>query len=146
MMMGPNYWNMWQMMSMMKMGGYWSPLLGMNPPPGTLSLWISNDLSQFLSVFENRIQIIFTHKLNTIIFLIWMIFRKPTVIQIKAEEDMQDIQPPNRNPGQFTPSNPLKGRLQEMRNQMDIERSNHTHSPYNNSDLLYQSLMNNNRD
>ena len=49
-----------------------------------------------------------------------MIFRKPTVIQIKAEEDMQDIQPPNKNPSQFTPSNPLKGRLQELRNQMDI--------------------------
>ena len=41
-----------------------------------------------------------------------MIFRKPTVIQIKAEEDMQDIQPVNRNSGQFTPSNPMKGRLQ----------------------------------
>jgi hypothetical protein len=41
-----------------------------------------------------------------------MIFRKPTVIQIKAEEDMQDIQPSNRNSAQFTPNNPLKGRLQ----------------------------------
>lgn len=42
-----------------------------------------------------------------------MIFRKPTVIQIKAEEDMQDIQPNNRNSGQYTPSNPIKGgRLQ----------------------------------
>lgn len=40
-----------------------------------------------------------------------MIFRKPTVIQIKAEEDMQDIQPPNKN-AQFTPNNPLKGKLQ----------------------------------
>lgn len=74
-----------------------------------------------------------------------MIFRKPTVIQIKAEEDMQDIQPPNKNPGQLTPSNPLKGRLQELRNQMDIERSSHNHSPYSN-DLLYQSLMSNIRD
>ena len=59
---------------------------------------------------------------------------------------MQDIQRDSRNLGQFTPSNPLKGRLQEMRNQMDIERSGNTHSPYNNNDLLYQSLMNNNRD
>jgi hypothetical protein len=41
-----------------------------------------------------------------------MIFRKPTVIQIKAEEDMQDIQPSNRNSAQLTPNNPLKGRLQ----------------------------------
>jgi len=74
-----------------------------------------------------------------------MIFRKPTVIQIKAEEDMQDIQPPNRNSNQFTPSNPLKGRLQELRNQMDIERNPHNQSPYSN-DLLYQSLMSNIRD
>jgi len=74
-----------------------------------------------------------------------MIFRKPTVIQIKAEEDMQDIQPPNRSLAQFTPSNPLKGRLQELRNQMDIERSGNSHSPYSN-DLLYQSLMSNIRD
>ena len=35
-----------------------------------------------------------------------MIFRKPTLIQIKAEEDMQDIQPINRNTPQFTPNNP----------------------------------------
>jgi len=41
-----------------------------------------------------------------------MIFRKPTVIQIKAEEDMQDIQPPVRSSNQFTPNNPIKGRLQ----------------------------------
>ena len=59
-----------------------------------------------------------------------MIFRKPTVIQIKAEEDMQDIQPANRNSGQFTPNNPLKGRLQELRNQMDIERNSHNQSQY----------------
>jgi hypothetical protein len=72
-----------------------------------------------------------------------MIFRKPTVIQIKAEEDMQDIQPVNKGP-QFTPINPIKGKLQELRNQMDIERP-HSHSPYSN-DLLYQSLMNNIRD
>ena len=37
MMMG-NYWNMMQMMSMMRMGGYWSPLMGMTPPPGTISM------------------------------------------------------------------------------------------------------------
>ena len=68
-----------------------------------------------------------------------MIFRKPTVIQIKAEEDMQDIQPPNRNNPIFTPSNPLKGRLQELRNQMDIERGSHQHSPYSND--LYNTLL-----
>ena len=74
-----------------------------------------------------------------------MIFRKPTVIQIKAEEDMQDIQTPQRNSNQFTPSNPLKGRLQELRNQMDIERNSNHDSPYSN-DLLYQSFMSNIRD
>lgn len=57
---------------------------------------------------------------------------------------MQDIQPSNRNSSQFTPNNPLKGRLQELRNQMDVERS-HNQSPYSN-DLLYQSLMSNIRD
>lgn len=57
---------------------------------------------------------------------------------------MQDIQPANRSSSQFTP-NPLKGRLQELRNQMDIERSAHHQSPYSN-DLLYQSLMSNIRD
>jgi len=54
---------------------------------------------------------------------------------------MQDIQPTIRSPScQFTP-NPLKGRLQELRTQMDIER-NSNQSPYSN-DLLYQSLINN---
>ena len=74
-----------------------------------------------------------------------MIFRKPTVIQIKAEEDMQDIQPPQRNNNQFTPNNPLKGKIPDLRNQMDIERNSHHHSPYSN-DLLYQSLISNIRD
>jgi hypothetical protein len=74
-----------------------------------------------------------------------MIFRKPTVIQIKAEEDMQDIQPPNKNNTVFTPNNPMKGRIQELRNQMDIERSSINQSPYSN-DLLYQSLISNIRD
>ena len=47
-----------------------------------------------------------------------MIYRKPTVIQIKAEEDMQDIQPANKNNMQFTPNNPVRGRFQELRHQM----------------------------
>jgi len=55
---------------------------------------------------------------------------------------MQDIQPSIKNSSQLTPNNPLKGRLQEIRNQMEIERNPHNHSPYSN-DLLYQSLMNN---
>jgi hypothetical protein len=58
---------------------------------------------------------------------------------------MQDIQPANRSSGQFTPNNPMKGRLQEYRNQMDIERTSNNQSPYTN-DLLYQSLMSNIRD
>ena len=33
MMPHPSYWSMWNMMPMMQMGGYWSPLMGMNPPP-----------------------------------------------------------------------------------------------------------------
>jgi hypothetical protein len=72
-----------------------------------------------------------------------MIFRKPTVIQIKAEEDMQDIQTNQKGSTQLTPSNPIKGRLQDIRNQMDIERN--PQSPYS-SDQLYQSLMSNMRD
>lgn len=74
-----------------------------------------------------------------------MIFRKPTLIQIKAEEDMQDIQPINRNTPQFTPNNPFKGKLQELRNQMEIERNSNSQSPYAN-DLIYQNFMSNIRD
>lgn len=44
-----------------------------------------------------------------------MIYRKPTVIQIKAEEDMQDIQPPARQSSQMTPSQPVRTRLQDLR-------------------------------
>ena len=58
---------------------------------------------------------------------------------------MQDIQPPNKNNTAFTPNNPMKGRIQELRNQMDIERSSINQSPYSN-DLLYQSLVSNIRD
>ena len=44
-----------------------------------------------------------------------MIYRKPTVINIKAEEDMQDIQPPARQSSQMTPSQPVRTRLQDLR-------------------------------
>lgn len=68
-----------------------------------------------------------------------MIFRKPTVIQIKAEEDIYDIQSANKITAS---SNPLKGRTQDLRGQMDIERNPHNQPPFTN-DSLYGSLMNN---
>lgn len=74
-----------------------------------------------------------------------MIFRKPTVIQIKAEEDMQDIQPANKSNSQIAPNNVVnKGRLQEIRNQMEIERNSQGQSPY--SSELFNNLMSNIRD
>ena len=75
-----------------------------------------------------------------------MIYRKPTVIQIKAEEDMQDIQPASRSSVQFTPINPVKGRFQELRHQMEMERPSFNHSPYNNDMMIYHNLMSNIRD
>lgn len=69
-----------------------------------------------------------------------MIYRKPTTIQIKAEEDMQDIQPPARQSSQMTPAQPLRSRLQDLRHQMEIERN----SPY--SAELYNALISNIRD
>ncbi len=47
-----------------------------------------------------------------------MIYRKPTVINIKAEEDMQDVQPIIKQSSIMTPSNNFKGRNQDLRNQM----------------------------
>lgn len=44
-----------------------------------------------------------------------MIYRKPTVIQIKAEDDIQDIQPPARQSSQMTPSQPIRGKIQDIR-------------------------------
>lgn len=41
-----------------------------------------------------------------------MIYRRPTVINIKAEEDMQDVQPIIKQSSIMTPSNNLKGRNQ----------------------------------
>ena len=70
-----------------------------------------------------------------------MIFLILTVIQIKAEQDIYDIQSANK----ITSSNPLKGRTQDLRSQMDIERNTHSQPLYTN-DLLYQSLMSNIRD
>lgn len=49
-----------------------------------------------------------------------MIYRKPTTIQIKAEEDMQDIQPPPRQSSQMTPTQPIRNRLQDLKHQMEI--------------------------
>lgn len=60
-----------------------------------------------------------------------MIYRKPTIINIKAEEDMQDVQPIIKQSSIMTPSNNIKGRLQDFRNQMEIERlSMQGQSPY----------------
>lgn len=44
-----------------------------------------------------------------------MIYRKPTVIQIKAEDDIQDIQPPGRQSSQMTPSQPIRNKIQDIR-------------------------------
>lgn len=58
-----------------------------------------------------------------------MIYRKPTVIQIKAEDDMQDIQPPARQSSQMTPSQTVRNKIQDIR-QMQLDRSSPGHSPY----------------
>ena len=73
-----------------------------------------------------------------------MIYRKPTVIQIKAEEDMQDIQPPTKQSSQMTPSNPIRNRLQDLRHQMEMERGSSGHSPYNTE--LFNALVSSIRD
>lgn len=58
-----------------------------------------------------------------------MIYRKPTVIQIKAEDDMQDIQPPARLSSQMTPSQPGRNKIQDIR-QGQLDRNSPGHSPY----------------
>ena len=73
-----------------------------------------------------------------------MIYRKPTIIQIKAEEDMQDIQPPNRQSSQMTPSNPIRNRLADLRHQMEMDRTSTNQSPYNAE--LFNALLSNIRD
>ena len=50
-----------------------------------------------------------------------MIYRKPTVINIKAEEDMQDVQPIMKQSSSImTPTNNIRGRNQDFRNQMEL--------------------------
>jgi hypothetical protein len=72
-----------------------------------------------------------------------MIYRRPTVINIKAEEDMQDVQPIIKQSSIMTPSNNIKGRLQEFRNQMELERvSVQGQSPYT-SELFNSSYLRN---
>lgn len=71
-----------------------------------------------------------------------MIYRKPTVINIKAEEDMQDMQPVIKQSSIMTPSNNFKGRNQDLRNQMELERiSIRGQSPYT-SELFGSYLRN----
>ena len=72
-----------------------------------------------------------------------MIYRKPTVIQIKAEDDIQDIQPPGRQSSQMTPSQPVRGKIQDIR-QMQMERNSPGHSPY--SSELFNALISSIRD
>lgn len=72
-----------------------------------------------------------------------MIYRKPTVIQIKAEDDMQDIQPPARLSSQMTPSQPVRNKLQDIR-QGPMDRSSPGHSPY--SSELFNALISSIRD
>ncbi len=50
-----------------------------------------------------------------------MIYRRPTVINIKAEEDMQDVQPIMKQSSSImTPTNNIRGRNQDFRNQMEL--------------------------
>ena len=57
---------------------------------------------------------------------------------------MQDIQPPNRQSSQMTPSNPIRSRLHDLRQQMELERGSSNHSPYNAE--LFNALLSNIRD
>jgi len=59
-----------------------------------------------------------------------MIYRKPTVIQIKAEDDMQDIQQPARQSSQMTPSQPIRNKMIQDIRQMHMDRNSSGHSPY----------------
>ena len=73
-----------------------------------------------LWLFQGQRDKYFACKYNYSIDLVYnilnsMIYRKPTVINIKAEEDMQDIQPPARQSSQMTPSQPIRTRLQDLR-------------------------------
>ena len=71
-----------------------------------------------------------------------MIYRRPTVINIKAEEDMQDVQPIIKQSSIMTPTNNLRGRNQDFRNQMELERvSLQGQSPYT-SELFGSYLRN----
>lgn len=58
-----------------------------------------------------------------------MIYRKPTIIQIKAEDDMQDIQQPARLSSQMTPSQPFRSKVHDIR-QLQMDRNSPGHSPY----------------
>lgn len=72
-----------------------------------------------------------------------MIYRKPTVIQIKAEDDMQDIQQTSRQNSQMTPSQSVRNKFLDIR-QIQMDRNSSGHSPY--SSELFNSLIGNIRD
>jgi hypothetical protein len=72
-----------------------------------------------------------------------MIHRRPTVIQIKAEDDIHDIQPPTKQSSQMTPSSPVRNKIQNIR-QMQMDRSSPAHSPY--SSEIYNALISSIRD
>jgi hypothetical protein len=72
-----------------------------------------------------------------------MIYRKPTVIQIKAEDDMQDMQPLPQQSSQMTPSQPIRSKIGDIR-QMQLDRNSPGHSPY--SSELFNALISNIRD
>jgi hypothetical protein len=72
-----------------------------------------------------------------------MIYRKPTVIQIKAEDDIQDIQPPARQSSQMTPSQPTRSKIQDIK-QVQLDRNSPGHSPY--SSELFNALISSIRD
>ncbi len=57
-----------------------------------------------------------------------MIYRKPTVIQIKAEDDMQDMQSMPQQSSQMTPQ-PIRNKMGDIR-QTQLDRNSPGHSPY----------------
>ena len=71
-----------------------------------------------------------------------MIYRKPTVIQIKAEEDIQDVQS-IKSSTLMTPNNNFKGRHDSNSSQMDVPgfSGGQRQSPY--ASELFNSYLRN---
>jgi hypothetical protein len=72
-----------------------------------------------------------------------MIHRKPTVIQIKAEDDIQDMQTSGRLGSMMTPLQPVKNRAQNIR-KMQMDGNSPLRSPYHSE--MSNELVNGGRD